>query len=425
MSRTPTDTTAQSDIKRIGIPRMKVLISGAGIAGSCLAHWLAKTRPDMAIKVIERSPKPRVTGQSIDIRGPAIEVVRRMGLLEALRARTTTEKGTKILNPQGHTVASFIAGDTFTAEYEVLRADLAELFIEASDKFDNVRYAYGESITALNQQQSTVDVTFAGGKKETYDVVVAADGSTSRTRPMILGDTNVKDCYHFLGQYIAFYSIPRVDHDSQYWMWYNRPKGLSVMIRPHRNGTTMGVYLCVTTPSHGQTDHVVEAAMERGTSSIKQMLHDYFENAGWEATRVLEGMDKAEDFYFSRAAQVKLGKWSAGNNVVLGDAAWATFGVGTSLAIEGAYVLAGELSKVNTAAEVPAALQRYEQVFRPFYKTREELPPFYPQAGWPQTKWALQVRNSLLWFASRTKIYKLLQSGESGVPKLPNDWLLL
>lgn len=404
---------------------MRVLISGAGIAGNCLAYWLAKIRPDMAIKVIERSPTPRVTGQSIDIRGPAIEVVRRMGLLEALRARTTTERGTTILNPQGKTVAQFIAGETFTAEYEILRADLAELFMEATKNFDNVSYVYNDSIKALDQVQDTVNVTFASGQHETYDVVVAADGSSSRTRPMILDEPTVKNCYHFLGQYIAFYSIPRIERDTQHWMWYNKPRGLSIMIRPHRKDINMGVYLCVTTSAHGKRDCKVEAAMDKGNEAVKQLLHKYFEHTGWEAERVLGGMDKAADFYFSRAAQVKLDKWSTGNAVVLGDAAWPTFGVGTSLAIEGAYVLAGELSKVKAASEVPAALKRYEEIFRPFYKTQEELPPFYPQAAFPQTNWALRLRNSLLWFASRTKAYKLLPSGPSDVPKLPEDWLLL
>lgn len=82
-------------------PRLKVLVSGAGIAGPCFAYWLAKTRLDVSITILERSPTPRATGQSIDIRGPAIEIVKAMKLEEPLRSRHTTEEGTTFLNSSG------------------------------------------------------------------------------------------------------------------------------------------------------------------------------------------------------------------------------------------------------------------------------------------------------------------------------------
>jgi 2-polyprenyl-6-methoxyphenol hydroxylase-like FAD-dependent oxidoreductase len=121
-------------------PKLKVLISGAGIAGSCLAFWLGKIRLDISITIIERSPSPRVTGQSIDIRGPAIEIIKKMKLEEAIRSRGTTEEGTTFLNSSGKMFAQFDAGDSFTAEYEILRADLVGLFLEATEGLGNVQY---------------------------------------------------------------------------------------------------------------------------------------------------------------------------------------------------------------------------------------------------------------------------------------------
>lgn len=81
--------------------KLKVLISGAGIAGPCLAYWLARTHLDVSITIIERSPSPRVTGQSMDIRGPAIEIFKDMKLEEAVRSRHTTEEGTRFVNSSG------------------------------------------------------------------------------------------------------------------------------------------------------------------------------------------------------------------------------------------------------------------------------------------------------------------------------------
>lgn len=406
--------------------RLKVIIAGAGIAGPCLAYWLAKTRLDISITIVERSPSPRVTGQAIDIRGPAIEIIKQMKLEEAVRARHTTEEGTRFVNSSGKHFAQFSAGDSFTAEYEILRADLSQLFLDATEGLANVQYIYGDSVKSLEQTDEGINVTFTGGSKGTFDLLVAADGSTSKTRSLILGEQVLKNSYNFLGQYIAWFSIPSRPTDTKLWHWYSAAKGLGIMIRPHRNNSSMGAYLCITMPARGQRDEAVENAMGKGTYDTKRLLHEYFENAGWEAKRVLEGMDHAEDFYMSRAAQVKLSKWTNGRALVIGDAAFATFGIGTSLAIESAYLLAGELSKIQSRRDVPQALEKYEEVFRPFYTKLEELPTGFPQIAFPQTAWGLRVRESVLWFVSKTKLYKYFLGGSAIDWKLPTyDWAVI
>lgn len=58
-------------------------------------------------------------------------------------------------------------------------------------------------------------------------------------------------------------------------------------------------------------------------------------------------------------------KYTKGHCVILGDAAFATMGIGTSLAMTGAYCIAGELSKIESASQAPNALQKYEDLVRP------------------------------------------------------------
>ncbi|EXJ61714.1 hypothetical protein A1O7_02143 [Cladophialophora yegresii CBS 114405] len=441
--------------------QLKVLVSGAGIAGPCFAYWLARTRLRTSITVVERSPTPRVTGQAIDIHGPAIEIVRRMQLLEAIRARYTTEQGTVFLNSAGKPVVQFDAGETFTAEYEILRADLSELFLDATKPFDNIRYKYGDSIASVDQtsDESCVRVKFASGEEDIFDVIVAADGAASRTRPMIMNAQSVKHkrqqlhygsdakvnqsvtkdkqddtntefekskgaSFNFLGMYTAFFSISSLPNDSRMWQIYSLPKGLSMMIRPHRNPATMGAYLSITMPQRGVRSPEIDAAMDEGVAETKKMLHRYFDGCGWEAERVMEGMDRADDFYASGAVQVKLPKWTNGRGVLLGDTAWATFGAGTTLAIGGAYILAGELAKIQSSADIPRALERYEEVFRPIYAKMDDLIPGFPQIMFPQTNWGIWTRDSVLWFCSKTKMYKLLAMGPGVHWDLPSyDWV--
>lgn len=418
------DRTVYRPQSTMSAPKLKVLIVGAGIAGPCLAYWLAKTRLDISITIIERSPSPRVTGQAIDVRGPAVEIIKKMKMEDAIRSLHTTEEGTRFVDSSGNTFAEFRAGGNFTAEYEILRADLSRLFLEATEGLGNVQYMYGDSVKSLEQTDRNINVSFTGGSKDTFDLVVAADGSTSKTRPLIMDEQVLKDSYKFLGQYMAFFSIPSRSTDPKLWQWYSAPKGLCIMIRPHRNPSTMGAYLCITTPARGQRDPAVEDAMDKGTEDTKRMLHEYLDNAGWQAKRVLEGMDHAEDFYMSRIALVKLPKWTNGRALLLGDAALATFGVGTSLAIVSAYLLAGELSKIQSSADVPQALKEYEEVFRPLIPKMEIIPPGYPKFAFPQTAWGLWLRDSVIRIVSRTKVYKLF-GGDSKIDwKLPSyDWV--
>jgi hypothetical protein len=123
----------------------------------------------------------------------------------------------------------------------------------------------------------------------------------------------------------------------------------------------------------------------------------------------------------SRAAYVKLPTWTNNRAVLLGDAAHATFGDGTTLAVEGAYFLAGELGKMQSSDDVPAALKSFEEAFRKIQGKDEDLPPGFPQIAFPQTAWGIKVRDSLAWTIWKTKAYKLLpndrdQPDESTLP---------
>lgn len=349
---------------------------------------------------------------------------------EAVRSRHTTEIGTSFINSSGKPFAHFDggSGDSFTAEFEILRANLSQLFLEATQTLKNVQYVYGDFIKNLEQTENRVDVTFAGGSKDTFDLIVAADGSTSKTRFMILDEPTLKDSYQFLGQYHAFFSIPSQSSDSKLWKWYGASKGLGIMIRPHRNPSTMGAYLAITMPARGRRDPVVEAALRQGTAESKRILRKYFENAGWEAEHVLDGMDKADDFYMSPLAKVAIPKWTNHRALAIDDAAFATFGVGTSLAILSAYVLAVELSKLssptptpapnlsttttssssspNTSINIPLALQSYESAFRPLVDEIGGLFPGYQQVVFPQTEWGVGVKNALVWFMAKTGLWK-------------------
>lgn len=405
-------------------PQLKVLINGAGIAGSCLAYWLTRTNLNASITILERSPTPRITGQSIEIRGAAISIVQKMNLLEAVRAYNTTEVGTRIIDSSNKIVAEFGKGKSPTSEYEILRADLCSLFLDATKSLENVKYMYGDYVMAMEQSEKKVDVEFKSGAKDSFDLIVGADGSTSRIRSLILSEEARKGSYNFIGQYVAFFSIPRDSTDTKHWYWYNATKGRGLMTRPHRDEKTIGCYLVVTTPAHGQRDPAAEKAMDAGPEAQKAFLREYFKDAGWQAERILACMQKSDDFYMSRSAYVKLPTWTNHRATLLGDAAHATFGVGTTLAVEGAYFLAGELSKIKSTDDVPGALKAYEKVFQAIVAKEGGLPPGFPQLAFPQTAWGIKVRDAIAWTVSRSGLYKLLPDDKPDESNLPlYEWV--
>ena len=71
--------------------RLEVLISGAGIGGCTLAHWL--TRNGHSVTVVERSGALRSSGSPVDVRGPAVDVAERMNIATRLREASIRPKG--------------------------------------------------------------------------------------------------------------------------------------------------------------------------------------------------------------------------------------------------------------------------------------------------------------------------------------------
>ncbi|MFF4551059.1 NAD(P)-binding protein [Streptomyces sp. NPDC001435] len=64
------------------LPKRSALVTGASIAGPAVAYWLHRYGFD--VTVVEKAGTVRGGGYPIDIRGTAVEAVRRMGLLPQL-----------------------------------------------------------------------------------------------------------------------------------------------------------------------------------------------------------------------------------------------------------------------------------------------------------------------------------------------------
>jgi 2-polyprenyl-6-methoxyphenol hydroxylase-like FAD-dependent oxidoreductase len=377
-----------------------VLISGASIAGPAVAHLLLKQ--GFAVTVIERAEQLRSGGQNVDIEDEGREAAERMGLVEEIRAAGTGEGGTEFVDQRGRTAALFPAvhDASFTAELEVPRGALSRIFFDRTG--DHARYRFDETIAEIEDHGEKVAVRFASDTEETFDLVIVAEGLRSRTRGLLFDDVDL----HHLGLYIAWFAIPRRSDDIDNWRIYHAPGGRVVSLRPAKD--TMRVMLAVRSDPAGWEDLPKEEQVE--------MLRDRFADAGWQAQRVLDGLDP-EALELQPVAQVRAPTWSRGRVVLLGDAAYAPSpftGKGTSLALIGAYLLAGELGRGD---DPKAALQRYELLMRPRVEKAQKLPPASARLALPNSKLGIgAVRGVAKLVASRPvgMLKDLLPHGSSG-----------
>lgn len=360
-----------------------VLISGAGIAGPALAFWLR--RAGFTPTVVEVAPGPRPGGQTVDLRGAGRSVMERMGLMDAARELIVPQKGIAFVDTNGRHRAEMTVddfdGDGIISELEIIRGDLGQLLHDAT--VDDVEYVFGHRVTALRDSSDGVEVALDDGTVRVFDLVVGADGPHSGVRRLAFGPE--EQFVRPLGGYTAWYTVPdEVGLDGWYEM-FSAPGGLVVSLRPDRVPGLAKAGLSFASPPLRYDRNDLPAA--------RRLVAERFAGLGWRAPALIAAAVTADDFYFDAITQVHLDRWSSGRVVLVGDAGYCPSpltGMGTSLALVGAYVLAGELALA--AGDHAAAFAAYERRMRPYVKQGQQLPPGGVNGYAPKSAFSIHSR---------------------------------
>ncbi|TCC18918.1 FAD-dependent monooxygenase [Kribbella speibonae] len=336
----------------------RVLIVGASIAGPALAWWLR--HHGFTVTVVERASALRPGGYKIDIRGAAIDVVEQMGLKEQLEGLETDMQVMSFVNKAGKRLAS-VPADLFMgrgeADLEVMRGDLSRILYDATRA--DVEYIFGDTVVGVDQADGTV--TFKNGEPRTFDVVVGADGLHSVVRELTFGAE--QEFVNDLGHLVSIGTVPNHLGLDRQELIYSAP-GRTLNLYSTGKGHDAKALFLFTAPGLTYDRHDVQAQ--------QRILDEAFRGAGWETDLLLDEIARADDFYFDTVSQVGLKRYGEGRVSLVGDAAYCpsfASGQGTSLALVGAYVLAGELAK----ADHPEAFAAYERTMRPFVERNLQL----------------------------------------------------
>ncbi len=340
---------------------MDILISGAGPAGLTTAYWLR--RYGLRPTIVERAGSLVTGGYKIDVRGTALEVLRRMGIHDAVLAASTQMKGAMLVDRDG-AVISRMSGDEFGhragGDLEIVRGTLCEVLLAASP---DVEVIYGDMIEGIAPSPDRAEVTFRSAGTRAFDLVIGADGLHSSVRRQVFGDESqfLRD----LGMYLCVYSVPNYLALDRVEMQYSEVGRVAAL---WSTADDPNVKACFGFASRDRRVGLRDRAAQ------EQMLREAYAGIGWEVPRLLELMPEASDWYFDVAAQVEMRAWARGRVTLVGDAAYCASpmsGQGSSLALIGAYVLAGELAAA--AGDHERAFAEYDRVMRPFVEVNQEL----------------------------------------------------
>jgi 2-polyprenyl-6-methoxyphenol hydroxylase-like FAD-dependent oxidoreductase len=363
---------------------MKVLISGAGIAGPTLAYWLLRYGHQPTI--VDHAPALRTGGYVIDFWGLGYDIAEKMGLTGEIRALGYFVKEVRFVDGAGTRVGGFSA-NVFSAAtrdryVSLRRGDLASAIYGTVD--GRVETVFGDSIAAIAEDADGVDVTFAHGAPRRFDLVFGADGLHSNVRKLVFGPQSGFEDY--LGYKVAAFEVegyrPR---DEDVYVLYTEV-GKQIARFAMRDDRTTVLFVNIDKEPETPDD----------LAGQKAALHATFGNGAWESKPILAALDRTDALYFDRVSQIRMDSWTSGRVALLGDAAFCASllaGEGTALAMIAAYVLAGELDRAG--GDHKAAFAAYERLMRPFIDEKQKAAKGFAASFAPKSALALFLRNQV------------------------------
>ena len=317
----------------------KVLIVGAGIGGQSAAIGLKKA--GFEVDIIELHKEFNVYGVGIIQQANALRALDAIGVADEAMRRGSPYGKVKLCLPHGVQIGE--AGTPpigrFPSHNGISRRILHEVLFEEAQKI-GLKYRMGVSVETIDNQRDTVNVTFTDGTKDSYDIVIAADGVNSKVRKLVFGE--FKSSY--VGLSVWRYAFPRPANLDTGYIFFNKKHKIGVI--------PMTSDLCYIFLNSAEGDNLnipedqlvekLKSYMSAYPVPLVQELISQVNDAKLVNYRALETLKMPAPWYKNRV-------------VVLGDAAHTTIpqlGSGAALAIEDAVVLIEELQKEGEVADV-------------------------------------------------------------------------
>lgn len=361
------------------------MISGAGIAGTTLAFWLKKFgfKPTL----VEHAPELRKGGYAIDFMGAGFDVAEKMGLIPAMQKADLNisniafvDENSRVKGSMNYRKIKEVLNDRAIS---LLRSDLAKVIYQNLDKETEI--IFDDSIQEITQDDEKVTVTLKSGLTRSFDLLVGADGLHSNIRNLIFGEESQFEKYY--GYYTSSFTIDDFFDGGREFSMFNVPNK-QIAAYTLNEGRAATFFIFTSSDKIDYPHHDIEKQ--------KQILKNEFQNGGWKCDELLSKIDSASDFYFDSVSQIKMEHWSKGRITLVGDACCCPSllsGKGSTLAMVGAYILAGELKLAN--GDYKVAFAEYENSFKPFIDKKQKSAQSFAKSFVPKSNFGIWMRNQL------------------------------
>ncbi len=279
------------------------------------------------------------------------DILKKLGLANEFDTKGTPIHHYIIRDGEGKLLRDYNL-NTFNVEYGggmmlIVRKELCEWL---TGNIDPKRITRGVSVLEVQEKNEGVEVTFSTGEAKLYDAVVGADGVHSHIR---------EDLFK---KHVESYENWR-----SWWLWLDRDMSVPATVTEYTEPKEHAIVFSagaralaiLTAPMNHTMWDTPEGRIERLRTLFKDetmLLPELFSHA--HDAEVLPG----------DLIEVSMRRWVGGRVALLGDAAHSFgphAGLGGSMAMEDAYVLAAELLKIQNVNDIATAFKRYERIRRP------------------------------------------------------------
>lgn len=314
----------------------RVLIVGGGLAGLALA--LALRQRGLSAAIAERSSHWATTGAGLYLIGGATRALRALGIADDAARDGCVIRKQVLFNHRGTRIAEVDAEAFWKGCGPCLGVARSGLHKLLAQQAAGPHVRLGVTVQALRQHEDHVWVQLSDGSRETYDLVVGADGIRSSIRQLEFADPDPT----FRGQ-VGWRFTTRRPAGLDDWTVFLGP-GSAFLMLPIGDDRA---YCYADRSSALAVPHPAQAGIER--------LREDFAGFAGPVREVLARLGSADPIHFSAIEEVSRQCFGRGRVVLIGDAAHAmspNMACGAAMAFEDALVLAEIVSRAGAASEV-------------------------------------------------------------------------
>ncbi len=363
---------------------MRIVISGAGVAGPALAYWLLKGNHE--IIMVEKAPKFRNGGYIIDFWGLGYDICEKMGLIDEIIKSGYKVKNVIFRNIKGNKTSEFsiksmheLTKNRFTS---LPRGELAQIIYDSvKDKITNI---FDDNIEQIIEDENKISLTLKSGKKIDADLLIGADGVHSNVRNQVFGSP--ENFERDLGYIVAAVETDQFLNLDENIYYSDNEENKSIGLFKLKNGKQLNLFIF--------TSDLLQGYFPINQNEKLDAIKNVFSNINWEGEKIFSIITEENEIYFDNITQIEMPKWHKGRVALIGDAVGCVSllaGEGTGLGITEAYILAGELKKAKN--DYSLAFENYENHLTNFIKDKQKTARAFATNFVPSNKFEIIFRD--------------------------------